>query len=90
VDMEETGISPVSASEPSKTTVVRIKPMKEVSLKEAALWCHLKGIPTMNSRGWEDAGMIGEHTKKDARGKGMMSLEMLTERKLRLGCPGPG
>jgi len=48
-----------------------MKPMKEVSMKEAAILCHLKGLETMNWRGWG-----GE---RDGRKGGASSIEMLTE-----------
>ncbi len=50
--------------------------MKEVSLKEAAFLCHLKGLETVNWRGWGGR-------ERNGKGKGgVSSLEMLTEREL--------
>ncbi|KAK8865669.1 hypothetical protein IAR55_000814 [Kwoniella newhampshirensis] len=59
--------------------LVRLKPMKDISVKEAAVYCRLKGLDgfTRNDRRWDAAGPAG---KRDARGKGgVTSLEMLTE-----------
>jgi cytoplasmic tRNA 2-thiolation protein 2 len=54
--------------------VFRLKPMKELAVKEVAIYCHLKGIRTTNERRW--AG-----DRDVAKGKGKApSLEMLTER----------
>ncbi|OCF31919.1 hypothetical protein I317_00752 [Kwoniella heveanensis CBS 569] len=59
--------------------LTRLKPMKDVTTKEAAIYCHLRGLSgwTRNERRWELAGPKG---KRDARGKGAVSsLEQLTE-----------
>jgi cytoplasmic tRNA 2-thiolation protein 2 len=46
----------------------RLKPMKEITVKEAAVYCHLEGVRTVNERRW-------------ATGRGKApSLEALTER----------
>ncbi|WVQ71062.1 hypothetical protein IAR50_000587 [Cryptococcus sp. DSM 104548] len=58
---------------------VWLKPLKDLTTKEAAVYCHIKGLSqwTRNDRKWEVAGPVG---KRDARGKGgVASLEMLTE-----------
>ena len=53
--------------------ISRIQAMKEVSLKEAAIFCYVRGLDMLNWRGWGGDG--------DGRGKnGTSSLEMLTER----------
>jgi cytoplasmic tRNA 2-thiolation protein 2 len=58
--------------------VLRIKAMKELSLKEAAFWCHGRRIETFNQRRWDST--VGG-TRRDARGKGTIaSIEALTER----------
>ena len=49
---------------------MRMQPMKDVSSKEAAIYCHLRGLATRNWRGWASV---------NAKGAG--SIEMLTERK---------
>ncbi|WVR05630.1 hypothetical protein IAU60_002652 [Kwoniella sp. DSM 27419] len=64
-----------------KTTedITSLKPMKDMTTKEAAVYCHLKGFGTWtrNERRWDNAGPKG---KRDARGKGGTgSLESLTE-----------
>jgi hypothetical protein len=51
--------------------------MKDVTLKEAALYCHLRGIPTVNHRKWTSEAGGGS----DARGKGVHTIESLTEGK---------
>ncbi|WVQ97042.1 hypothetical protein IAU59_004152 [Kwoniella sp. CBS 9459] len=59
--------------------LMRLKPMKDITTKEAAIYCHLRGLSgwTRNERRWEAAGPKG---KRDARGKGAVaSLEQLTE-----------
>ncbi|ODO11853.1 hypothetical protein I350_00637 [Cryptococcus amylolentus CBS 6273] len=59
--------------------LVWLKPLKDLTTKEAAVYCHIKGLSqwTRNDRKWEVAGPVG---KRDARGKGgVASLEMLTE-----------
>ncbi|WVF70665.1 hypothetical protein IAT40_005458 [Kwoniella sp. CBS 6097] len=59
--------------------LTRLKPMKDMTTKEAAIYCHLRGLSgwTRNERRWEAAGPKG---KRDARGKGAVaSLEQLTE-----------
>jgi cytoplasmic tRNA 2-thiolation protein 2 len=60
---------------------MQLKPLKDITIREAAIWCHNARLPTMNSRGW--GGVKGKDDgKRDARGKGgVASLEMLTERK---------
>jgi len=68
----------VSRALPTKNKVVRIKAMKELSLKEAAFWCHGRHVPTFNERRWDST--VGG-TRRDARGKGTIaSIEALTER----------
>lgn len=63
-----------------QSRVTQLKPLKDVTIREAAIWCHLSRIPTINSRGW--GSVKGKDDgKRDARGKGgVASLEMLTER----------
>ncbi|KAL1405126.1 Cytoplasmic tRNA 2-thiolation protein 2 [Vanrija albida] len=59
-------------------TIMRIKAMKNVSLKEAAIWCHGRGVQTYNERRWDGTG---GGARRDARGKGATaSIEALTER----------
>lgn len=59
-------------------TVTRIKAMKNVSLKEAAIWCHGRRVETYNERRWDGTG---GGARRDARGKGATaSIEALTER----------
>jgi hypothetical protein len=62
--------------------ITQLKPFKDITTKEAAIWCHNGKLRTMNSRGW--GSVKGKDDgKRDARGKGgVASLEMLTERKL--------
>jgi cytoplasmic tRNA 2-thiolation protein 2 len=63
---------------PLPAGVVRIKAIKELSLKEAALWCHARGLETANERRWDST--VGG-ARRDARGKGTIaSIEALTER----------
>jgi cytoplasmic tRNA 2-thiolation protein 2 len=57
--------------------ITRLKPMKDVTLKEAALYCHLRGLPTVNHRKWTSEAGGGS----DARGKGVHTIESLTEGK---------
>ncbi|WWD18150.1 hypothetical protein CI109_102599 [Kwoniella shandongensis] len=69
----------LSAARKDDDGLVRLKPMKDLSVKEAAVYCNLKGFNgfTRNDRRWDAAGPAG---KRDARGKGgVTSLEMLTE-----------
>lgn len=66
--------APVAA----ESKVIRIKPMKDIALKEAAIYCHLQRLPTVNSRQWADGRSSGVGI--GGRVKGAMSLEMLTER----------
>jgi cytoplasmic tRNA 2-thiolation protein 2 len=64
--------------------VLRISPMKELSLKEAAFTCRTQGLETRNWRGWGKVG-AGDGDKRDARGKGgAMSIEGLVERMYRI------
>lgn len=42
--------------------VLRLKPMKEITLKEAAIHCHLRRMPTVNQRQWVDGRTSGERT----------------------------
>lgn len=67
-----------------ESQVTQLKPLKDVTIREAAIWCHLAKLPTVNSRGW--GGIKGKDDgKRDARGKGgVASLEMLTERESQL------
>jgi cytoplasmic tRNA 2-thiolation protein 2 len=60
--------------------IMQLKPLKDITIREAAIWCYNAGLPTLNSRGW--GGVKGKDDgKRDARGKGgVASLEMLTER----------
>lgn len=58
-----------------------MSPIKDLSLKEAAILCRVQGLDTRNQRGWGKAGGESKE-KRDARGKGgAMSIEGLTERK---------
>lgn len=67
---------------------VRIAPMKDLSLKEAAFSCRIRGIEMRNRRDWDRAGAVGGESRRDARGKGgAMSIEGLTERES--GAEGP-
>lgn len=70
-----------SSSDPSveaTTRVVRIKPMKDITVKEAAIYCRTSGLESVNERKWD--GTVGE-PRRDARGKGAFaSIEALTER----------
>lgn len=70
-----------------KRRIVRIKPMRDVMVKEAAYHCHTRGIETYNFRGWdtfEGSAQVNGGARKvvvgEARGKGgVRSLEKLTE-----------
>ncbi|KAK4688458.1 cytoplasmic tRNA 2-thiolation protein 2, partial [Tremellales sp. Uapishka_1] len=54
--------------------IVRLKPMREMSMKEVTIYCHTKRLSSFNERKWDHAGPAGK------RGKGGIgSLEMLTE-----------
>lgn len=75
---------------PDTDHVTRIKPLREAMYKEAAYYCHIKRIPTVNHRLWDrtagTAGVAqaGDKTRikgvAEARGKGgINSLEKLTE-----------
>ncbi|KAJ9108819.1 hypothetical protein QFC21_000139 [Naganishia friedmannii] len=65
--------------------ITRIKPLRESMIKEAAYYCHIKRIPTVNHRMWDRTigSMTGQVRIKgvgEARGKGgINSLEKLTE-----------
>ncbi|GHJ85675.1 hypothetical protein NliqN6_2077 [Naganishia liquefaciens] len=71
--------------------VTRIKPLREAMFKEAAYYCHIKRIPTVNHRLWDrTVGTLGAGAGPgdksrikgvgEARGKGgINSLEKLTE-----------
>lgn len=65
--------------------ITRIKPLRESMIKEAAYYCHIKRIPTVNHRMWDRTigSMTGQVRTKgvgEARGKGgINSLEKLTE-----------
>jgi hypothetical protein len=73
--------------------ITRIKPLRESMIKEAAYYCHIRRIPTVNHRLWDrtigSAGGPGGDKARmkgvgEARGKGgINSLEKLTE-----GMPG--
>lgn len=67
----------LKASRALPNDVVRIKAMREASAKEAALWCHGRGLPASAERRWDAGG-------KSARGKEVASLEALTERESRI------
>ncbi|WWC88104.1 uncharacterized protein L201_003008 [Kwoniella dendrophila CBS 6074] len=60
--------------------ITKLKPMKDITTKEVAIYTHLKGLNkdlVRNERRWDNSGPIG---KKDSRGKGdTKSLESLTE-----------
>lgn len=59
---------------------MRIKPMKEITVKEAAIYCRIHSLESVNERKWD--GTVGE-PRRDARGKGAFaSIEALTEREL--------
>ncbi|KAL7422824.1 Cytoplasmic tRNA 2-thiolation protein 2 [Cryptotrichosporon argae] len=63
----------------SPITVTRLRPMKDVTVKEAAYYCHLRGIQTVNQRRWDSAGAgAGAGPLRNARGKAG-SIEALTE-----------
>jgi hypothetical protein len=75
---------------PGGNKVVRIKPLKDSMVKEAAYYCHLRRIETSNWNGWDGfvpldvaGGQAGGNARKavgDSRGKGgVNSLERLTE-----------
>jgi cytoplasmic tRNA 2-thiolation protein 2 len=73
--------------------ITRIKPLRESMIKEAAYYCHIRRIPTVNHRLWDRTigsvgGLGGDKARMqgvgEARGKGgINSLEKLTE-----GMPG--
>jgi cytoplasmic tRNA 2-thiolation protein 2 len=72
--------------------ITRIKPLRESMIKEAAYYCHIRRIPTVNHRLWDRTigsvgGQVGDKVRMkgvgEARGKGgINSLEKLTEGKL--------
>ena len=60
--------------------VLRMKPMKELSVREVSMWCRIHGISTVNHRGWDAVGP----RERGGRAKGgASSIEGLTERE----CP---
>ncbi|KAJ9093138.1 hypothetical protein QFC19_008481 [Naganishia cerealis] len=75
--------------EPAADHITRIKPLRESMIKEAAYYCHIKRIPTVNHRMWDRtigsmSGQAGDKIRikgvGEARGKGgINSLEKLTE-----------
>lgn len=68
-------LPPPLGNEKGERAIMRLKPMKDITLKEAAIFCRVKGVETLNQRGW------GSGEGSDARGKsGIATLEMLTER----------
>ncbi len=66
---------------------MRIKPLRDTMVREAAYYCHLRGLDTWSANGWdmvESGGAGGGEGKgagvNAARGKsGIRSLERLTE-----------
>lgn len=76
--------------------ITRIKPLRESMIKEAAYYCHIRRIPTVNHRLWDrtigSAGGLGGDKSRmkgvgEARGKGgINSLEKLTEGRLSVIC----
>ena len=74
---------PNSTSAAEAGSIMRIKPMRDIMVKEAAYHCHTRGIETYNYRGWDTyEGTAGAARKVagEARGKGgVRSLEKLTE-----------
>ena len=67
-------LQPALLMHESDDTLYRLKPIKELAVKEVAIYCHLKGIESMNERRWAGDREVG-------KGKGKApSLEMLTER----------
>lgn len=72
--------------------ITRIKPLRESMIKEAAYYCHIRRIPTVNHRMWDRtigtvSGPGGDKSRMksvgEARGKGgINSLEKLTEGRL--------
>lgn len=50
-----------------------MKPMKEITVKDAAICCHLRGVPTVNHRLWG----------REGKGKAV-TIEGLTERESEL------
>lgn len=63
----------------SSGSYVRLKPMKDIALKDAALWCHGRGLATFNERRWDNT-VPG--SKRDGKGN-VASIEALTESELR-------
>ncbi len=62
---------------------MKLKPLRETMVREAAYYCWVKKIETINANGWD--GFVSEREGKrsavgDSRGKGgVNSLERLTE-----------
>jgi len=54
--------------------ILRISPMKEVSVKEAAILCHIRGLESWNWREWDKLG------ESKTKASGNLSIEGLTER----------
>lgn len=81
--------TPVPSPDSDSDHVTRIKPLREAMYKEAAYYCHIKRIPTVNHRLWDrTVGTVGAQAGDksrmkgvaEARGKGgINSLEKLTE-----------
>ncbi|KAJ9125174.1 hypothetical protein QFC22_000128 [Naganishia vaughanmartiniae] len=82
-------VTRASTPVPAADHITRIKPLRESMIKEAAYYCHIKRIPTVNHRMWDRTigSMTGQTRIKgvgEARGKGgINSLEKLTEGVLR-------
>ncbi|WVW80374.1 hypothetical protein I302_102355 [Kwoniella bestiolae CBS 10118] len=80
LDLSVINKSSLSITDGSKRDIVRLKPMKDISFKEVAIYTHLRGLNGLvrNARNWDNAGPQGR--KGDSRGKGnTRSLESLTE-----------
>ncbi|OCF56639.1 hypothetical protein L486_05493 [Kwoniella mangroviensis CBS 10435] len=68
------------SSAPDGRDIIRLKPTKDISLKEVTIYTYLKNLNGLvrNARNWDNAGP--QNRKGDSRGKGnTRSLESLTE-----------
>lgn len=72
-DIDGESYAPSSSSLTARQ-IIRIKPLKDVTIKEAAYYCHIKRMQTVNWRRWDTFVAGGKREKP-----GVRSLERLTE-----------
>lgn len=73
-DIEGESYDSYAASSSTRRRITRIKPLKDVTVKEAAYYCRINRLSTVNWRRWDSFVAKGKREKA-----GVRSLERLTE-----------